>query len=124
MTDRERFIFNDLMDMYEFEVIRLDDGTLQVNDLQGACLGDICDEIFKDEWEILDRMEHYHLDYIIQALEYHFDWSAKDSQHFDTFDQWLTFLEAYNPDEFDYDIAILRLITKKAQKVLDNETQL
>jgi hypothetical protein len=107
MTDRERFVFNDLMDAYQFEVIHNDDGTLSVYDLQHACLGDICDEIFKDEFEILERMEVYHLDYIINGLEETFD------NYFDTYGEWLQFLKEQNEEEYGYDIAILSLIVNK-----------
>jgi hypothetical protein len=107
MTDRERFVFNDLMDAYQFEVIHNDDGTLSVDDLQGACLGEICDDIFKDEFEILERMEAYHLDYIIANLEEDFD------TYFDTFGEWLQFLKEQNNDDYAYDIAILSLIVNK-----------
>jgi hypothetical protein len=107
MNDRERFVFNDLMDAYQFQVIHNDNGTLSVYDLQHACLGDICDEIFKDEFEILERMEVYHLDYIITNLEEDFD------TYFDTFGEWLQFLKEQNNDEYEYDVAILSLIVNK-----------
>jgi cobalamin biosynthesis Co2+ chelatase CbiK len=107
MTDRERFVFNDLMDAYQFQVIHNDDGTLSVYDLQHACLGDICDEIFKDEFEILERMEMYHEDYIIRLLEEDFN------IYFDTYGEWLQFLKEQNNDEYAYDIAILSLIVNK-----------
>jgi cobalamin biosynthesis Co2+ chelatase CbiK len=107
MNDRERFVFNDLMDAYQFEVIHNDDGTLSVYDLQHACLGDICDEIFKDEFEILERMEMYHEDYIIRLLEEDFN------IYFDTYGEWLQFLKEQNNDEYAYDIAILSLIVNK-----------
>jgi hypothetical protein len=107
MTDRERFVFNDLMDAYQFQVIHNDNGTLSVYDLQHACLGDICDEIFKDEFEILERMEVYHLDYIINGLEETFD------TYFDTFGEWLQFLKEQNEEEYGYDIAVLSLIVNK-----------
>jgi hypothetical protein len=111
MTKREKALFDDLMSLYEFEVIHNNDSTLSVYDLQHACLGDICDEIFKDEFEILERMEVYHLDYIIKGLEETFD------NYFDTFGEWLQFLieqrEKGIDEEIDVDIAILSLIVNK-----------
>jgi hypothetical protein len=107
MTKREKAVFDDLMDLYEFEVIHNDDDTLSVYDLQHACLGDICDEIFKDEFEILERMEVYHLDYIINGLEETFD------NYFDTFGEWLQFLQEQKEEEYGYDIAVLSLIVNK-----------
>jgi hypothetical protein len=109
MTQREKEIFDDLMDLYEFQVYKNDQGLLQVNDLQGACLGDICDEIFKDEWEILDRMNIYHNDYILNALEETFD------EYLD-FEEWVQFLKTQDENEFGYDLKVLELIVK-AEKI-------
>jgi hypothetical protein len=108
MTKREKAVFDDLMSLYEFEVIHNDDDTLSVYDLQHACLGDICDEVFKDEFEILERMEIYHEDYIIRAIE--------EDLHvcFDTYGEYLDYLKALdNKDEYGYDIAVLSLIVNK-----------
>lgn len=117
MTQREKTIFDDLMDLYEFQVYTNEQGLLQVNDLQYACLGDICSETFKDEWEILERMEVYHLDYILCGLEEAFD------KYLD-FEEWLQFLETQDKDEFGYDLAVLNLIVKANKKVLDNVSSL
>lgn len=106
MTTQEKKVFDDLMSLYEFEVYQNEQGLLQVNDLQYACLGDICSETFKDEWEILDRMDIYHNDYILGALEETFDFS------FDTYGEWLEFLKTQDHEEYGYDIAVLSLITK------------
>jgi hypothetical protein len=113
MTKREKEIFDDLMDLYEFQVYTNEQGLLQVNDLQGVCLGDICDEIFKDEWEILERMDIYHNDYILNALEETFD------EYLD-FEEWLQFLKTQDEDEFGYDLKVLELIVKAEKIVLDN----
>jgi hypothetical protein len=109
MTQREKEIFNDLMDLYEFEVYTNEQDKFQVNDLQGACLGDICDDIFNDEWEILERMETYHLDYIINGLENTFNLS------FDTFEEWVELLEREDLEELKYTEEILKLLTKGAE---------
>lgn len=106
MTKREREIFDDLMDLYEFEVYTNEQEQLQVRDLQGACLGDICSETFKDEWEILDRMEIYHEDYIIRSLEEDFD------LYFETYGEWVQFLETQDKEKYGYDLAVLDLIVK------------
>lgn len=106
MTQREKEIFDDLMSLYEFEIYKNENEKLQVKDLQYACLGDICSEEFDDEYDILERMEIYHEDYIISGLEETFDVS------FDTYVEWLEFLKTQNHDEYGYDIAVLSLITK------------
>lgn len=106
MTTQEKKVFDDLMDLYEFQVYTNEKGLLQVNDLQYACLGDICSEEFDDEYDILERMEIYHEDYIIRGLEETFDIS------FDTYVEWLEFLKTQDHNEYGYDIAVLSLITQ------------
>jgi len=106
MTIKERKVFDNLMSLYEFEAYKNEQGLLQVDDLQGACLGDICSETFKDEFEILDRMEIYHLDYLIAPLEELFD------IEFDTFKEWLDFLNTQDKEEYKCEIAYLDLIVK------------
>lgn len=94
LTEEEQQFFDELMDFYEFEVYTNEDGKLMVNDLQGgACLGDICDEEFNDEFEILDRMDVYHQDYIIAPLEEEYD------VDFGTYEEWFDFLK--NQDEYN-----------------------
>ena len=112
MTKREREIFDDLMDLYEFQVYKNEQGLLQVYDLQGACLGDICSETFRDEWEILDRMEIYHEDYIIRGIE-----EYVDIKNCFNYEDILQVLEQENIEDLQYDMAILRLITHQEQKV-------
>ena len=111
LTDKQEKIFDDLMDMYEFEAYENDEGKLQVNDFQGANLGGICGEVFDNKFEIIKRMEIYHIDYIIAPLEWEFDMS------FDTMVEWRDFLPARRnkienqEDDWDYTIEILKFIT-------------
>lgn len=111
MTQREKEIFDDLMDLYEFQVYTNEQGKLQVNDLQRACLGDICDDIFNDEWEILERMDAYHQDYIINGLDDYLDLTECIN-----YDDILAVLEREDLEELRYDKAILRLLARKEQK--------
>ena len=104
MTKREKAVFDDLMDLYEFEVIHNNDDTLSVCDLTGACWGSICDEKFEDEFEILERMTIYHEGYLICSLEETFD------TRFDNYGDWLLFLKEQNDEDYGYDIAVLSLI--------------
>lgn len=111
MTQREKEIFDDLMDLYEFQVYTNEQDKFQVNDLQKACLGDICDDIFNDEWEILERMDAYHQDYIINGLDDYLDLTECIN-----YDDILAVLERENLEDLQYDMAILRLITRQEQK--------
>ena len=98
------------MDMYEFEVYENDEGKLQVNDLQGACLGGICGEEFDNKFDIIKRMEVYHLDYIVEPFGWEFDMS------FDTMVECLDFLTERRKkienqeDDWDYTIEVLKFI--------------
>lgn len=111
MTDKQEKIFDDLMDMYEFEVYENDEGKLQVNDLQGACLGGICGEVFDNKFDIIKRMSIYHHDYLIEPIALDFD------ESFYTVDECLDFLmerrnEIENQEsDWDYAIEVLKFIT-------------
>ena len=109
MTKAQRDFFNLLMELYEFEVYRSDNGKLMVDDLQGACLGDICSEQFDDEFEILERMEIYHNDYIMRPIEDEYDIS------FNTYEEWYEFLKDKNES------TALQLISMLIYKKLPKE---
>jgi len=107
MTKREKKVFDDLMDMYQFDVTRhVETDELWLTDLQGANLGGICDLPYKDEWAVLDRMEIYHNDYIIDLIEQDYN------VHFDTYQEYVDFLKSLNDKDEAYTIEILELIIK------------
>lgn len=66
-------LFEELMDLYEFRVHieTNEDGQeiLKLEDLQMGNIGNIESEEFNDYCEILERMEIYHEDYIVDALD-------------------------------------------------------
>lgn len=88
-------LFEYLMNLYEFSFYKTEneDGetVLKVTDKQGANLGDIESEEFKDFAEILNRMETYHNDYIVECLA-----NAIDDELQDITDEWDTWEELYN----------------------------
>jgi len=106
MKKREKQVFNDLMDMYEFRVSKNKNGSLSLEDLQSANLGGICDVSYRNEWEILDRMEMYHDDYIIRVIQDEYD------VNFNTYQEYADFLEKENYKENSYTIEILKLFIK------------
>lgn len=65
-------MFEQLMDLYEFDIYKVTNDekkeVLKVYDRQGGNLGGIEQEEFNDYMEILDRMEAYHIDYIVEPL--------------------------------------------------------
>ncbi len=110
MKKREKQVFNDLMEMYQFNVSKNKNGSLLLEDLQSANLGGICDVSYQNEWKILDRMEMYHNDYIIRIIEEDYDVS------FNTYQEYVNFLEEENNAEDLYTIEILKLIIKGGLK--------
>jgi hypothetical protein len=107
MKHKEKKFFNELMDMYEFQVYNNENGKLQLNDLQSACLGDICFEEFNNEYEILERMEMYHDDYILRLLEENYDIC------FDSYQKWYDFLKEKNNKEYYFELNLFSLILHK-----------
>lgn len=65
--------FLQLLDLYEFEIYidkdEEDNKVFRLRDLQGANLGNIENEKFKDIASILTRMDAYHNDYIYRSLD-------------------------------------------------------
>ena len=69
-TDKDYKVFTELMELYEFEIIEYKKRplVLGVRDLQGGNLGNIEGDRFNNLYEILDRMELYHEDYIFNMI--------------------------------------------------------
>lgn len=106
MNKKDRELFLSMLDLYEFELYVNDNGLLQLYDLQGACLGDICSDEFRTEFEVIGRLEVYHEDYLIRDLEEQYDIS------FYYYDDWVEFLEEQNDNENEYTLSLLKLIVK------------
>lgn len=68
----------ELLDLYEFDLMYNTDGTLSVIDRQRANLGGIEEDTFNTLAEVLDRMDAYHNDYIVNGLEERADYDYKD----------------------------------------------
>lgn len=95
---------SELLDLYEFQLIVNDDLTLSLIDLQGANLGGIESETFRTFDEVSHRLEIYHYDYIVRALEETFDVKETD------FENWREMYEVLK--RYDtWDINMLGLIT-------------
>lgn len=119
MKDTQYYIdlFEELMDLYEFRVHieTNEDGEeiLKLEDLQRGNLGDIESEEFNDFYEILERMEAYHNDYIIRALDECLDYYCPEIDN-----EWANWEDLYyictdNMDkmaECEFDIRVLELI--------------
>ena len=119
MKDTQYWIdlFEQLMDLYEFRVHieTNEDGEeiLKLEDLQRGNIGDIESEEFNDYYEILERMEIYHNDYIIRALDECLDYYCPEIDN-----QWATWEDLYHLTkdhieelaECEFDIRALELI--------------
>ena len=62
-------LFDEFLDLTEFRLLKHKDGTFSLEDQQCANLGDIEDDRFASASEILDRMDVYIQDYLIEDIE-------------------------------------------------------
>lgn len=100
---------NELLDLYEFDIIVNEDLTLSVRDRQGANLGNIEEDKFNTFTEIIDRMEAYHYDYIVKSMEDVF--GVYESDYEDWYDMYLHLKRRYyDKDITKWDIDMLGLI--------------
>ena len=118
MKDKQYYIdlFKELMELYEFRVYKATnengDEILKVEDLQRGNIGDIESDEFNDCCDILERMECYHDDYIVESLANCLDCCD------DIADEWATWQDLYNITsnhieelaECEFDIRALELI--------------
>lgn len=106
-------LFEELMDLYEFKIVRYYNG-LGVIDLQGADLGDISKDRFKNMYEILDRMEIYHEDYIIRDIEEFINKSYYCYQ--DYIKPFKNFIDKQDSKEdYQWEYDILKLISRSVK---------
>lgn len=118
MKDKQYYIdlFKELMELYEFRVYKATnengDEILKVEDLQRGNIGNIESDEFNDCCDILERMECYHDDYIVESLANCLDCCD------DIADEWATWQDLYNITsnhieelaECEFDIRALELI--------------
>lgn len=62
-------LFDEFLNITEFQLLKHKDGTFSLEDLQCANLGDIENDRFTSASEILDRMDIYIQDYLIEDIE-------------------------------------------------------
>ena len=96
-----------LLDLYEFDIIVNDDLTLSVHDRQGGNLGGIESEKFNTFDDIIERMDAYHYDYIVRALEEIYDISESD---FDNWHEMYNYLKLQKDHNCSWDVNMLGLI--------------
>ena len=62
-------LFDEFLSITEFRLLKHKDGTFSLEDQQCANLGDFEDDRFASASEILDRMDIYIQDYLIEDIE-------------------------------------------------------
>ena len=87
---------SELLDVYELDIIVNDDLTLSVYDRQGGNLGDIESEKFNTFDDIIERMDIYHNDYIVRALEEINDVNESDFDNWEDMYKYLKTQEDHN----------------------------
>lgn len=69
-TNKWTKVFINLLETLEFELVRDDDGTYYLEDLEGVNLGDIRSDRFDTASEIIDRLDHYITDFYLDDDEW------------------------------------------------------
>lgn len=120
-------LFEQWLIITEFDLIKNDDGTYSLHDEQGANLGDIESDTFTSAEDILERMDIYVSDYLLDDLEeeadsYDVDFGDKEAS---TCEEWYNLMKDPDfikknkqfVDDHDGDIDFLDLIVNGADKV-------
>lgn len=107
-------LFDEFLNLTEFRLLKHNDGTFSLEDQQCANLGDIEDDRFASASEILDRMDIYIQDYIVEALSDILDETGISLEE----DTWEGLLECRDkvPDA-DWDFDVLDMIVNHSDKV-------
>lgn len=112
-------LFEDMLDLYEFDLAVDDEGFWRVVDRQAGNLGGIEQEQFNTLADILDRMEAYHNDYIIEDLEKCFP-EIEYSNWEDLYKELISLSNDEDLSEFEFDIRVLEMILYGAE-ILSNK---
>ena len=107
-------LFDEFLNLTEFRLLKHKDGTFSLEDQQCANLGDIEDDRFTSASEILDRMDIYIQDYIVEALSDILDETGISLEE----DTWEGLLECRDKvQEADWDFDVLDMIVNHSDKV-------
>ena len=110
-------LFLDMLDLYEFDLAVDEENYWRVIDRQGGNLGGIEQEQFNTIADIVDRMEAYHNDYIVEALENCFP-EIEHSNWEDLYKELIALSNYYNYDlsEFEFKEDEEELVNIKKRK--------
>ena len=116
-------LFLDMLDLYEFDLAVDEENYWRVIDRQGGNLGGIEQEQFETLASIVDRMEAYHNDYIVEALENCFP-EIETFCWQDLYNSLMDLANLHGEDlsEFEFDIRVLEMILYGAE-ILSNKEE-
>lgn len=112
-------LFEDMLDLYEFDLALDKENYWRVVDRQSANLGGIEQDKFETLASIVDRMEAYHNDYIIEDLEKCFP-EIEYSNWEDLYKELISLSNDEDLSEFEFDIRVLEMILYGAE-ILSNK---
>lgn len=126
-------LFDEFLDLTEFELIKhrpndyeYDPACWSLKDKQGANLGDIEYDRFINAEGILDRMEIYINDYIIESLEQGFHNSGINYEELDIYGAYFEDLLQHRnalSDDYSWDFDVLDMICNHFKEInLENCT--
>lgn len=106
-------LFDEFLNITEFQLLKHKDGTFSLEDRQCANLGDIEDDRFTSASEILDRMDVYIQDYPIADIE-----DALDEKSIEIDCDWEEYGQ-YRKDlpDYKFDFDLLDMIINHPDKV-------
>lgn len=107
-------LFDEFLDLTEFRLLKHKDGTFSLEDQQCANLGDIESERFETATQILDRMDVYIQDYIVEELSDILDETGISLEE----DTWKCLLECRDKvPGANWDFDVLDMIINHPDKV-------
>lgn len=106
-------LFDEFLNITEFQLLKHKDGTFSLEDRQCANLGDIENDRFTSASEILDRMDVYIQDYLIADIE-----DALDEKSIEIDCDWEEYGQ-YRKDlpDYKFDFDLLDMIINHFDKV-------
>ena len=114
-------LFQDMLDLYEFDLSVDEENNWRVVDRQGANLGGIEQDKFETLASIIERMEIYHNDYIIRDLGECFP-DIEYSNWNDLYLQLIQLSDEEDLSEFEFSIRVLEMILN-SEPVLSDKKQ-
>lgn len=116
-------LFESMLDLYEFDLAVDEENYWRVIDRQGGNIGGIEQDQFNTIADIIDRMDVYHIDYIIDPLSDNFP----DIEYYnwdELYNDIIKTIKNSNEDysEFEFDIRVLEMILYGAD-VLSNKNK-